>query len=282
MRITRKIAALLTAGVATVTLTACQSGAGTSEPAAAGDNAIETATSEAAGGGYTALSVSDFVERSTAAQAAMSTMRYTATFSGPAAEAQGMADAGMQGAMATGETAADTAMQMTMDIEGATFDMIMVGGDFYMNMGPLTQDKYLHVTGEDSSRAELDAMMQQLDQANIAGQTRAMEGAVSEVTEVGTETVNGVETHHYAVTVDLAKAKDLAALGIDEAMAREMGTMEVEYFLDEEDVPHRVVTTMAEGEQDLVVTVDITDQGEPVDIAAPAAGQIIDASEMGM
>ncbi|WP_211341519.1 hypothetical protein [Myceligenerans xiligouense] len=280
MRITRRIAALLTAGVATMALAACQSGADPSSSAA--DDAVEATTSEAPRDGYTALTAADFVERSTAAQADMSTMRYKATLSGPAAEAQGLTGAAMEGAVVTGETAADTAMQMTMEVEGATFDMMLVGGDFYMNMGPITQDMYLHVTGEDASRAELEAMMEQLEQANISGQTKAMDGAVSEVTELGTETINGVETHHYAVTVDLSKAKDLESLGIDKAAAKEMGTMEFEYFLDAEDIPHRVVTTIPDAGQDLVATMDITDQGEPIEITAPPADQIIDPADMGM
>ncbi|MBL0886581.1 hypothetical protein [Myceligenerans indicum] len=284
MGITRKIAALLTAGVTAAALTACQSQADTPDLTAASDGATATATaeSEATEAGYAALSVSDFVDRSTAAQAAMSTMRYTATFSGAGAEAQSMLDATMKGAMVAGDTVAETALQMSMDIEEANIDMILVDGDFYMNMGPITQGKYMHVSGEDSAAAELDGMMEQLEQANIAGQAEAMDGAVSEVTEVGTETINGIETHHYTVVVDLSKAKDLEALGVDKSMAEEMGSMEFEYFLDDDDVPHRVISKMVEDGQDFVVTVDITDQGEPIEITAPPADQTIEASEMGM
>lgn len=282
MRITRKIAALLTAGVAAVALTACQADAGSEDPAGSTGAATGAAEGEAAENGYVTVSAADFVERSTAAQAATSSMRYTASFSGPGAEAQNMAGTTMEGAIQTGETVADSAIQMSMDIEGGAFEMILVDGEFYMNMGPITQDKYLHVSGEDASAEELGDMMTALEQADILGQTKAMEGAVTEVTEVGTETIHGVETHHYSVTIDLSKAKDLDSLGVDQGMVEDLGTMQFEYFLDDDDVTHRTVSTIGDGDDKLVVTTDITDHGEPVEVTAPPADQTIEASEMGM
>ncbi|GAB4086084.1 hypothetical protein GCM10028784_27140 [Myceligenerans cantabricum] len=285
MRITRKIAVLVTAGAATIALTACQGGA---DGAAQDPGAADTATSESAApqateAGYTAITADNFVERSTAAQELASSMRYTATFSGPAAEAQDMTGAGFEGAMQTGATLEDTAMQMAVDVEGVTIDMILVDSSFYMKMGPLTQDKYLHVDAEEmEDAAEFGELTEQLNQADLSAQTRAMDGAISEVEEVGTETINGVETHHYKVTVDMSQVEDPEAFGLDESAAAGLGAMDLEYFLDEEDQPHRVVMTMPEEGEDLTVTMEFTDHGEPVEIEAPPAGQIIDDSDLGM
>jgi hypothetical protein len=136
----------------------------------------------------------------------------------------------------------------------------------------------------------------------------ALERVSDDVKEVGTETVRGVETKHYAATLDLKKAIDNAKL--PESLRVKAGDLfgkvgdlppiPVDVFIDSDGHLRRLQIDMDLGAfaglaggpsgatgatgslPTLSVSLDLYDFGKPVHVDAPAADQIISLKDFGM
>lgn len=104
-------------------------------------------------------------------------------------------------------------------------------------------------------------------------------GGSEEVEEVGTEEVNGVQTTHYEVDLDLAAVSELSAkngggtlpLGatdsLDEATA--------EVWIDDQDLPRRMLMVLAGSGLSFRFSSDFLDYGKPVEVTAPPAADVM-------
>ncbi|MBE1875397.1 hypothetical protein [Myceligenerans pegani] len=277
MRITHRLAVLLIAGATTATLTACQGDtAGSPDD---GTSATSTSTAPvqdeeaaAAGPGSDTVTADNFVERTSTALSNTATTTFEAEYSGSlAGEGSGVATT-FEGRAVYGEVPDAVAIQMTTDLDE---DLIKLDDENIWARDQETGGKYLHLTDPDPGYAFRD---EQFTDMNVYARTVALDGAVTAVEDRGTEIVGGAETHHYVVTVDLAAA-DLTALGFDAAAAR-TGSIDVEYFLDANDLPLRTIIPAPVPGQTLVHTMDIVYDTPPAEIVAPPADQTITAADL--
>jgi hypothetical protein len=125
------------------------------------------------------------------------------------------------------------------------------------------------------------------------GAVEALKGSGADLTEVGTETVDGVTTHHFAGTFDLAAA----AAEADPAVAGQLsqlgsGKSKIDVWVDEEGIVRKqdIVYDFGglggdlgglggSGAGQATFSLTFTGVNQPVDITAPPAGQVTEVSE---
>ncbi|MDR6867611.1 hypothetical protein J2Y69_002215 [Microbacterium resistens] len=153
---------------------------------------------------------------------------------------------------------------------GATMEMRIVDGVTYANMGEATQNLFARVDGTNSS-ATLGVSA---DQVNVATQVESFSAAlVGFSSQEGAETIDGVVTTQYTLTLDTAKL--LASQGVtDLPDVSAIGeTVAYEMFVGPDDLPRRMTMNLA----NMPIQMDYTRWGEPVEISAPSAEQMTDA-----
>lgn len=265
MTISRKLSALVAVVLlAGLSLSACGDK----------DSAGDDSGSKAGGGGETALTEANFsqVLADSQVKAKSAHVDMTIGMGGQAVKAQGD--------VKIGSSLKDTAMTMTMDMGSSmTFDMRLVDQVFYMNMGQVTEGKYLKIDLTDDSNPFAQQYGQIMDQMDPAKQMEQLQEAVTSFEKKGEpKTIDGVKAQPYVVTVDTSKIKAFADLPAASAGQ----------------IPKTIVYTMYVGPDDLLrrmefelagskSTMDYSKWGEPVDITAPPAGEISDKdfSELG-
>ncbi|PUB23630.1 hypothetical protein C8K30_111228 [Promicromonospora sp. AC04] len=273
-----KMVALAAAGVLALGMSGC----GTS-PAGSTEKADSTPLAEAP----VELTQASFVEELSGAQSAARTAHFSMTYSGAGAEAAGLAGAPMEADVDLSDPE-NPAMAMQMTIEGETTDMVVVDGELYLAMGEMTSGKYLSMTEagkSDHPMAALFAGMGEIVRPSMedmdpTAQLNGMEGAITSFEKTGTETVDGVETDVYTLVVDPAKATGPQTEGIPEKELAKLGDMEVIYNVDGENLPHKMVTKLGAGNQEIVVTGIFSRWGESVDVVAPTGDQLIGIDEL--
>lgn len=101
---------------------------------------------------------------------------------------------------------------------------------------------------------------------------------------IGTETINGVSTTHYRVTVDLGKAA--STLEHPEGMPAVQGTVPVDVWVDSQgliaqisvDYSGPALASGPVGASEVIATVDCTAYGQPVSVTIPPASDVKDFS----
>lgn len=130
----------------------------------------------------------------------------------------------------------------------------------------------------------------QQDPSNAFGYLQGAE----EAEELGTETIAGVETTHYEVTVDLADSVSGVPAELRDEMRRMLrqfrkafGTtsMPFEVWLDDNGLVRRMIYRMgseggALGSFSMEMTVDVTEYGNDFDLEIPPASQVTDLTDM--
>jgi hypothetical protein len=191
-------------------------------------------------------------------------------------------DAAGQGMQADGQidyTTDPPSMQMQMTMPGMSsgkepLDLRMVDGVMYMNMGPMTQGKFFSF---DLSHAKnlppgMSGMTEQLDPLAAFSE---FEDAISSVTFVGDEDVDGEQLAHYTVVVDASAVKSFQGLPAG-ADAPEEFTSDL--WFDDQFRVRQMVTSVDAGGQPVAVEMQLSSWDEPVSIEAPPADQVVDPS----
>jgi len=160
------------------------------------------------------------------------------------------------------------AMDMTMSGAqlGGEARMILVGDAMYMRVpGAGMGNKYLKVDASDPDNP-LARALQSMDPSSSF---KAFE-AVTSLERVGEDTIGGVPTEHYTVTVDTEKS--LRAQGIDPRQAGGQLPPEVTYdvWVGEDELIRKMVMGPEAGGIELL----LSKWGEPVQISAPPPGQV--------
>ncbi len=250
MRFHRGLAALTLGTVAVLGLTACS---GDQTAPAPDDGATSAAPTPAvAEGEVTGMTGESFAQRPVAALVAAETMTMDMQMS-----TQGQSIE-MAGPVRMTKTSMD--MAVTSSMMGMSFDMILVGGQVFMGM----DGQFQEVSPEELGADSVEDLMAQTDART---QIESLQGAVKTVEPVGEETVEGIATTHYLVTVDPSKLD-----GADPAVVAAMGdSFGYDYWLDDQDRTVRMSYSV-EGTD---VSIGYTDFGKDVEIAAPDPSQLV-------
>lgn len=183
--------------------------------------------------------------------------------------------------------------RMTMVFDGLVFYMQMEGLRSELPPGKRWLKLDLTKVGAGAG-ADLGGLSQ-LSQSP-AQMLAYLRAASTEIEEVGTETVRGVQTTQYRATVDLRKALELqieqAPPKFRQAMRRDMeeslsttglDSIPLDVWIDGKGLPRRMVADFdmtADGEEvHLETAVDLFDFGVRVSAPIPPAGEVLDVSE---
>jgi hypothetical protein len=126
-------------------------------------------------------------------------------------------------------------------------------------------DRWASVTGDVAGTAALGT-----GPGQAVALVDLLGGEVSDVEDLGTDEVDGGSARHARVTVD--------AEGADEqlqALAGPDGELELEVWIDDDGLPVRLRLDGEVQSIPLIVTVDLTDWGAPLDVAIPPEGEIV-------
>ncbi len=269
MRTTRPSIQRLTGGLAVlalgVTLTAC-GGSGDSDsvddPARASsssststDPSESTATDEASpidDGGEVATA--DFVSR---IQHGIENTKYAHIVFSMKAGA-----GGMEGQGDTDYTVTPANMKMTMTVGGQDMNLLLVDSVMYIE-SPQAPGKFLKYDLTDPSNPLGSQFTDQLDPA--ASMAKFAQ-AVSSVTSIGEEDVDGQGADHYVMTIDTSQ------LGTASPAAGMPAELKADVWLDGDD---RMVKSSIELGQGTTYDATLSDFDKPVDISAPSADKIL-------
>ncbi len=188
-----------------------------------------------------------------------------------------------------------------------TAEIRLVDGVLYMNLGNLAgaAGSALSIpAGKSWLKLDVNALAQSFGAGRSGGlgglggidpsqAVDALRGVSSDVKEVGKETVRGVETTHYRVQLDLAKAVDQVPPDLRDRVKRGLdalgsGTIPADVWIGADGVLRKLTMTMGGSKPGGVgnkavnetVTFELFDFGASVEVQAPPADQTADFSDM--
>lgn len=170
-------------------------------------------------------------------------------------------------------TSDPASMTMKMDMGaaagGGKIDMRVVDEMIYMNMGALSQNKFIKIDLSDPNgpMGDMSALTESMDPVSAFDQ---FSEGVDKVVFVGEEEVDGEALDHYELTVDTTKIDALKDMGGEGAAADIPDSITYDMWLDDESRMRQVKTDLMGTDS----TTTISDFGKDVDIKAPSASQI--------
>ncbi|MFD5213088.1 DUF6612 family protein [Microbacterium sp. NPDC058345] len=251
----RALATTTIALVAGLGLTACGTGGNdTTGTDKGGQSQTETASGT--------MTADDFVQRINDAQYEAGSSHFVQTM-----DVQG------QKIETSGDLVVDedpSKVKMTMTMAGG-IEMRMVDGELYLNMGEVTGGKFYQAP-KDGSNPMVEQLNSSVGQANIGQQLEAFKTALKDFkAEEGAETIDGVETTKYTLTLDTEKLFEAQKTEVPEGA--DIGdTIEYEMFVGPDDLPRRLVMDIA----GTAMNMEFSNWGEDVTVEAPPADQITD------
>jgi len=169
---------------------------------------------------------------------------------------------------------------ITMQMPTGAAEVRIVNGTMYMNMGDLSQNKFIDL----SQTAFSDQISASVSQLNPEEQLNTFTDAIESFTaEPFTEQIDGVDVTKVTLSLNTEKLlASNAALGAQaESMTEGLGeTLDYIMYIGADDLPRRITTPSLMGETGL--DMDYSAWGEPVSVEAPTADQLIDPSVLGM
>lgn len=187
---------------------------------------------------------------------------------------------------------AQTAEQMSMTIPSlGAMQMVLVSGQFYMEL-PASMSSMLGSSDKPWVRFDLGSsnpLSQALgSEANLADQANpsqlinqiAQAGTITKVTQ---ETLNGQQTTHYTITVNVQKmVQTMTGDATEKQALSQLGitTMPFDIWVNSASLPVKIVTSLAFADptsgqsQQVNITINYTGWGQPVTITAPPASEV--------
>ena len=269
-RTLRRSLTTTTAAVALLlTLTACGGDEEKTGDAASGSSPSATQSSPAAGhAAGEQVEPASFADDMKAGLDASTTAKMTMTMesAGTSIDAEGQVD----------YTTKPVSMAMTMTsamMGNQPIDMRLVEGVIYMNMGKMSQGKFISFDLGDSSNLP-PGMSGLADQMDPLASFEQFEPALKTVTFVGDEDVDGEQLAHYEVVLDPEKMTTLQGVPASAGMPDEV-TSNL-WFDDQFRV--RQMRMQMDLAQPVSTEVKLFDWDQPVQIEAPPADQVVDPS----
>lgn len=173
----------------------------------------------------------------------------------------------LEGDVASGESPDDLTLALASSDGG--LDIRLVDQVLYAKADPFTGGQFLSVDLTDSDDPLVARVESFKEKVDVQGLLDDLDGAISvEASGEEPQTLDGVETTAYAVTVETEKlAEGSGANGVPP-------TVEFTVYVGADDLPRRIVMD----DRGTPITVDFSAWGEPVEVDAPAADQISDQS----
>ncbi len=187
--------------------------------------------------------------------------------------------------------AGEAAMSMEMTTPEGTISMVLLDNIFYIKM-PQGQElepgkPWLKIDPNDDNpmAKALGGMTEQMSKNADPRATLEQFEKSGEITDTKTEELNGEQTTHYTVTVDVEKLAQnqedpTMKSAMDQAIKAGLKDFPMDLWVNEDDLPVRVTLDMptpnpATGKTESVkMQIDYTDWGKPVDIAAPSPAEV--------
>jgi hypothetical protein len=184
-------------------------------------------------------------------------------------ELTGQAELSIDGSMAMTDEFEDGEMELTVDVQGQALEMRQVDGLIYVSGPPATPEgKWLEVDPSDPKDPVAPQFAGLAKSGDLTTTFDAFREGLTDVEYVGEEEIDGEATDHYVFTVDAAAA----AKAQDQPMAPGMPEeLSYDVWLTQDDLMRRVKFELGP----VAATVDATEWGEPVDVEAPPAGDIV-------
>jgi LppX_LprAFG lipoprotein len=247
-------------------LAACGSDDEAPEPAASSSSATESqAPSDTESGEE--VDAADFIDDLQAGLKASTTAKMTMhmDMGGQAIHSDGAVD----------YTTTPPQMAMTMEspaLADQSIEMRLVDEVLYMNMGQLTNNKFVSYDLSDAN--SLPPGMDQLTSTmNPLAAFDSFEEGVQSVTFVGDENVEGEQLGHYEIEVDTSKIEQFKDLQTQTELPK---TVTYDVWLDDQNRMRKMTFEMPMGAAPVMMELAFSDWGEPVDIAAPPASEIVE------
>lgn len=213
----------------------------------------------------TALTKDDFAERITAAQLQAGMVHVSQTI-----ETDGSTTT-TDGAMTVTADIGSARVAMTSSGPTGSNEVRIVDGVMYMNLGELSQNMFMVIDGSDSALMDPTEIMRLLDPQT---QIDTFGRSILELTPGEREEIDGVSTTRYTLVLDTAILLSASPIpGIDPAVVGE--TVDYEIWVGDDDLPRRMSMSFAGTASSTTAVTDYSRWGEPVDIQAPSADQII-------
>ncbi|WP_444663999.1 hypothetical protein ACT17Q_00665 [Cellulomonas sp. CW35] len=275
--VTRTFAAATSVALA-LTLAACGSSSdddARSKPAGTPEaTAAQTpAAPDAAAGEPASYSTEEFAKAVNAASVDVTSYRMTMESSGSGVEMTYEYEMVLDG---------DTiAMNMDFVSQGVATRSRWVDGMFYMNLGEMSQDKFVTIDPADAENP-LAAAVPDLDALSQLGRNAELqEGSLLSSEDLGVEEVEGVPARHYRVTVDTRKYLEALGSAFDPTLAEALESippsMEGDYWVNADD---RLVRTVSEF-MGITSTTTMRDWNDPsIVVTTPGADELVDWHEL--
>jgi hypothetical protein len=183
-------------------------------------------------------------------------------------------------------------MKIQLQSAEVPIDSVITGNVLYIRSPALTQQLGL---SQDKQWLKLDlgqlAQQRGIDLSSLANASPTPASALlylrgaGNVQEVGHETVDGVDTTHYRVTVDLEQAAARSNGSERESLRRVIQTsgakkLPIGVWVDADGYVRKVRYAQREAAgRSVVVTMNLHDYGAPVTIKPPPADTVVDASK---
>jgi hypothetical protein len=179
------------------------------------------------------------------------------------------------GDMKVGETAADTAMAMTMETGQSgmgALEMRLVDEVFYLNFGPMTSNKFARIDLTDESNPIGKQFGDIIGNVDPAQQLREFKGAVKSFEQQGKAIeLDGVQAQPYVIGIDPSKIESAKQAG-----GSLPKTLEYTMYIGPDNLPRRIVSDLpaVTGSEKGKSTIDFSKWGEDVSITKPKASEI--------
>ncbi|MGN6635246.1 MAG: LppX_LprAFG lipoprotein [Oryzihumus sp.] len=188
-----------------------------------------------------------------------------------------VATAGTQGLTGEGDVSAlnGVAEHLTMKVGSMPMELILKSPAIYLKSAALpVGDKWVVAKegGTDMLSRQLAPLFEQIKQ--MQPEQQVSNYAVADQKVVGQETVDGVATTHYTSSPTAAQIKKALAPALAAQLSdADLKDLKVDMWVDAQNRPHKVVSTMTAKGQKVSTTVLLSRFGEPVTITAPPAAQ---------
>ncbi len=175
-------------------------------------------------------------------------------------------------------------LRMTMDFGGTAMEMLLLDKTSYIKMGQMTDGKYAKMSLSDlGGKDGVDFSTLSDPQAQL----EKSKDAITAITCVGREDLDGTKTAHLKVTTDTAKAAKAvqpSGSATPTGTAKPSGTasmpatVDSEMWMDEGNRPLKMKMDMG---QTGGMSITYSKWGEKVDIAAPPSAQVTEMPGLG-
>jgi hypothetical protein len=169
-----------------------------------------------------------------------------------------------------------TPPQMAMTMEspaaaGQSIEMRLVDKVLYMNMGEMTNNKFISfdLSDADNLPPGMDQLTSTMDPLAAFD---SFEEGVQSVVFVGDEDVDGEQLGHYELKVDTSKIDQLQDMPTQSELPE---TVSYDVWLDDQNRMRKLTMDMGMSGSPTSTEIQFSDWGKPVDIAAPPASEIV-------